>query len=170
MQAWLQPFQEHCQTNIHSIPIIHILPIRILGRHSNDTHLPANRWRDNQSSFIACSMFNFWLGCPWNFVDTEFRMFFVFPYLSYSVRNSLEFRGISRNSMSLIWTKFLGIPCFFLYRISYISKRDTLNGSRCSDMSRCSSGPCFANTRCNTGLFSVDKSRSRTGAAQAPVV
>jgi hypothetical protein len=35
------------------------------------------------------------VGCPWNYVDTEFRLFFLLPSIPYSVRNKPK---IPRNS------------------------------------------------------------------------
>jgi hypothetical protein len=39
------------------------------------------------------------LGCFRNSAFTEFRMFFLIPYIPYSIRNCPKFRGIMRNSV-----------------------------------------------------------------------
>ncbi len=48
----------------------------------------------------------FYIGCPRNSVDMEFRMFFVLPYLPYSVRNRLKFRGIPCHRIGQNFPKF----------------------------------------------------------------
>jgi hypothetical protein len=53
------------------------------------------------------------LGCLRNSVNTEFRTFFLLPYIPYAVRNSRKFRGSTRNSVSRNSKHFRGIPLKF---------------------------------------------------------
>jgi len=63
----------------------------------------------------------FSLGCFRNSADTEFRIFFLIPYIPYTIRNCSKFRWIMRNSVlrnSSNSAEFLGIPWLLVWRNS----------------------------------------------------
>ncbi len=94
----------------------------------------------------------------------SFLYFRIFHIPCEITQNFAEFRIIL---YCIIRQNFAEFRAFFMYRNSYIIKGTHLKPPAVQTCpGRCSSGPCFANTRCNTGHRSVDKSGSRTGAAQ----